>query len=62
MRAAGQVSVETERNHQVSREDGGEERRRGIIVVEKREGVGGEKCYKSTMTTEQGDGKVSPFQ
>lgn len=61
MRAAGQVSVETERNHQVSREDG-RERRRGIIVVEKREGVGREKCYKSTMTTEQGDGKVSSFQ
>lgn len=61
MRAAGQVSVEAERNHQVSREDG-RERRRGITVVEKREGVGREKCYKSTMTTEEGDGKVSPFQ
>lgn len=61
MRAAGQVSVEAERNHQVSREDG-RERRRGITAVEKREGVGREKCYKSTMTTDQGDGKVSPFQ
>lgn len=38
MRAAGQVSVETERNHRVSREDG-RERRRGITVAEKRKGL-----------------------